>query len=191
MRLTVLCDLDAIVIDLIRPWVAWYNQTHEDTITIDDITTYAVENHMKKTKNVYKFFEEHINYTNCPVLPGASDGLRYLHDAKHDVIICTATAGQTAHLKWELIHKAAPWIKEGDVMVGSRKEKMFGDVFIDDAPKNVVKYRNAWPQSHILTIAYPYNRDIKTLVNCYADDHHNTELAWKEMTKYVQTLAEG
>ncbi len=189
-QLTILIDLDAIVIDLIRPWLAWYNQKYDDNVTVDDIVQYKVEKFTKKTNNVFEFFEDHANYANCPVLPGASDALKKFHDDKHDVIIATATAGQTAHIKWHLVNKAAPWIHENDVMVGSRKEKLCGDVFIDDAPKNIVKYRNAWPKAHILTIAYPYNMDCKTLVNCYAKDHNNTEQAWMEMTEYVNDLAE-
>ncbi len=193
-RLTVLIDLDAIVIDLLRPWLAFYNKSHDDTVTIDDITTYKLENHTKKlrkARDLYKFFENHINYSNCPVLPGASEGLLEMNDAGHDLIIATATAGQTANIKWHLAKKAAPWLHADNVMVGARKERLKGDVFIDDAPKNIVKYRNAWPDAHILTIAYPYNKDCSTIVNCYAKDHNNTIQAWQEMTEYVRLVADG
>lgn len=190
-KLTLLVDLDAIVIDLIRPWLAWYNTRYDDNVTVDDIKRYKVEEFTKKTnaKGVFEFFAEHANYANCPVLPGASEGLLELHEEGHDIIVATATAGQTAHLKWHLVNKAAPWLHENDVMVGSRKEKLFGDVFIDDAPKNIVKYRNAWPNAHILTIAYPYNRDCQSLVNCYAQDHNNTDKAWQDMVRYIRALA--
>lgn len=191
-QLTLLIDLDAIVIDLLRPWLAWYNKEHDDTVTVDDIKTYKIENHCKKAKkveDVYKFFKEHSNYTSCPVLPGASESLLRLHEDGHDIIIATATAGQTAHLKWLLVHKAAPWFNENNVMVGSRKEKLFGDVFIDDAPKNIIKYRNAWPKAHVLTIAYPYNRDCRILVNCYAQDYNDTTKAWGQMYDYVNAVA--
>lgn len=191
-HLTLLIDLDAIVIDLIRPWLAWYNKEYDDNVTVDDIKTYRIEEHLKKVakvEDVYKFFDEHSNYANCPVLPGAAGALLELHKEGHNIIISTATAGQMAHLKWPLVHKAAPWLHESNVMVGSRKEKLFGDVFIDDSPKNIVKYRNAWPHAHILTIAYPYNRDCRTLVNCYAQDHNDTAKAWGQMYDYVNALA--
>lgn len=193
-KLTVLVDLDAIVIDLLRPWIAFYNKTHDDTVTIDDVTTYKLESHTKKLKKVrdlYKFFEDHSNYMGCPVLPGASEGLLKLNNAGHDVIIATATSGSTANIKWHLAKKAAPWLHADNVMVGARKDKLHGDVLIDDAPKNIVRYRNAWPQAHILTIAYPYNKDCASLVNCYAHDHNNTEQAWKQMVRHIQGLANG
>lgn len=190
-QLTIFVDLDAIVIDLIRPWLGWYNAKYEDNVTVDEIVQYKVDKFCKKTnvEGVFAFFEEHANYANCPVLPGAAEALKELDKNGHDVIIATATAGQTAHLKWHLVNKAAPWFNENDVMVGSRKEKLFGDVFIDDAPKNIVRYRNAWPSSHILTIAYPYNRDCRSLVNLYAQDHNNTDKAWAEICGYIHELS--
>lgn len=190
--LTILVDLDSIIIDLLRPWISFYNRTHQDNISIDDMTTYNLKNHTKKlrkAKDLYTFFEDHINYANCPVLPGASEGLRELSKDGHDIIISTATAGSTASIKWKLVNKAAPWLHADNVMVGARKEKLNGDVFIDDAPKNIVKYRNAWPEAHILTIAYPYNKNCVTLVNCYAQDHNNTVQAWEQMTNYIKKLA--
>jgi 5'(3')-deoxyribonucleotidase len=193
-ELTILVDLDAIVIDLIRPWLAFYNKDHHDDLTVDDLTTYKIHNHAKKLKqrkDLYRFFEDHINYLSCPVLPGASEGLLEMHRAGHDLIISTATSGSTASIKWELVKKAAPWLHVDNVMVGARKERLKGDVFIDDAPKNIVKYRNAWPEAHILTIAYPYNKSCLTLVNCYAQDHNHTVEAWQEMTEYVRLLSDG
>lgn len=193
-KLTVLVDLDAIVIDLLRPWLEFYNRTHDDTVTINDITTYKLENHtkkLKKARDLYKFFEDHTNYKNCPVLPGASEGLLALNNDGHDVIVATATSGATASIKWHLVKKAAPWLHSDNVMVGARKEKLCGDAFIDDAPKNIVRYRNAWPKAHILTIAYPYNQDCSSIVNCYAQDHNHTDLAWKQMVQYLKALASG
>ncbi len=179
-------DLDAIVIDLIRPWLAWYNTTHDDTVEIDHVVEYKVEKFTKKTKDVFQFFTDRNNYANCPVLPGASEALQELHDAGHDIIIVTATGGQDASLKWDLVKKAAPWFHDNDVMVGSRKERMHLDVFIDDAPKNIVKYRNKWgKEPKILTISYPYNQDVKTLVDLMALDHHNTDKAWRQICDFV------
>lgn len=191
-KLVLLFDMDAILVDLLRPWLAWYNETHNDKLSIDDVTGYHLHEHATKctVDQLFEFFT-HERYSACPPLPGASEGLKQLHDAGHDIVITTATAGNTAQAKWTLAEKVAPWLKDGNVMVGSRKELIKGDVFVDDAPKNVVKYRNAWPRAHILTIAYPYNRDIQTLVDLYAQDHNNTTQAWQQMTTYINKVAEG
>lgn len=189
-KLVIAIDLDAIVIDLIRPWLGWYNQRYDDTLTIDDIKSYKVEQFAKKTASMFAFFADHSNYANCPVLPGAAEGLLELRDAGHDIIIATATAGDTANIKWHHVAKAAPWLHENNIMVGARKERIHADVFIDDAPKNIVKYRNAWPNAHILTIAYPYNQDCRSLVNRYAIGYHDTANAWREMCAYIRDLGD-
>lgn len=189
-RLVVAVDLDAIIIDLIRPWLNWYNEKYDDNLTVDEVTNYKLETHAKKAnKHVYRFFENLDNYAKCPVLLGASEGLQALNTSGHDVIIASATAGRTASLKWDMVEKAAPWIHVNDVMVGARKELIRADVFIDDSPKNIVKYRNAWPQAHILTIAYPYNKDCRSVVNLYAQDHNHTDKAWESMVQYIDALA--
>jgi 5'(3')-deoxyribonucleotidase len=185
-------DLDAIIIDLIRPWLNWYNTEHGDCITVDDIKQYKIERFAKKTntEGIFKFFDEAENYAACPVLPGAAEGLKQLEEQGHDIIITTATSGQTPHLKWHLVKKAAPWLHPDNVMAGARKERLWLDVFVDDAPKNIVKYRNTWPKSQIATISYPYNQDCRSLVNCFAEDHNNTSQAWNQICGFITDLSE-
>lgn len=185
-------DLDAIIIALIQEWIAWHNVQVEDKhhIVIDAVTKYKIENYAAPGIDMFKFFEIHDNYLNCPVLPGASEALSELKDFGHDLIIATATAGQTASLKWDLVKKAAPWFNENDVMVGSRKERMHFDIFIDDAPKNIIKYRNKWgKEPKILTISYPYNQDCRTLVDLMAMDHNNTSQAWGQICNYIRNYS--
>jgi 5'(3')-deoxyribonucleotidase len=189
--LEIAIDLDAIIIDLLRPWLHWYNTKYEDNLIIDDLTDYKVEKFAKKTKNMFAFFRDLDNYANCPVIPGASEGLRELHDAGHDVIITTATAGRTAEIKWHHVNKAAPWIHHDNVMVGSRKDRIWADIFIDDAPKNLIKYRNRWPKSHLVTISYPFNKNCKDMVSLYAEDHNNTAQAWRQICDFVNSVARG
>ena len=186
-------DLDAIVIDLLRPWLGWHNDQAEphEHLTVEHMVKYKVEAFAKPGVDMFKFFEDHSNYANCPVLPGAAEALEELvKKFGHDVIISTATAGQTANLKWDLVRKAAPWFNENNVMVGSRKERMHFDIFIDDAPKNIVKQRNKWgKETKILTISYPYNQDCRTLVDLMAMDHNNTSQAWGQICDYIRNYS--
>ncbi len=190
-KLRLLFDMDAILVDLLRPWIAWYNESHQDELHIDNVVGYHLEKYATKctVDQLFGFFT-HERYEACPVMPGASEGMKELFEAGHHVAISTATAGETAQSKWRLAKKVAPWMSEGNIMVGSLKEWIKADVFVDDAPKNVVKYRNEWKdQAHILTIAYPYNRDIKSLVNLYAEDHNNTVQAWDQIVEYIRKVA--
>lgn len=182
-------DLDEIIIDLINPWLNWYNTKFKDFVTIDDIRTWDIDRYTTKTNNIFEFFDDPSRYAECSVIKGASEGLRELHDAGHDIIITTAAVTGAEIIKWHLVKKAAPWFKHKDLMIGSRKELLDLDVFIDDAPKNIVKYSSIWPNTRILTIAYPYNESIKDLVNCYAKNHHNTEHAWATIVSYIHKMS--
>ena len=190
-KLRLIFDLDAIIANLLDSWLEWYNQAYDDDLIIDDLTSYHLEDHVKPEcgKNVFKFFHPPERYGMIPILPGASEGLSYLRKAEHDILICTATAGSTAQQKYEIVKRAAPWIKRENIFIGSRKEVLKGDVFIDDAPKNILSYRKEWPQAKIATISYPYNVGVKGEVDCYAQDHNDTAAAWSQITKFIDEVA--
>lgn len=187
-KLTLVFDLDAIVIDLLRTWITWLNKTHGYNLTIDDITQYNMHDVVPCGNDVYKFFTKE-RYRTCPVIPGAAWGLSYLQGAGHKIIVATATAGDTGSEKLSLLHKAAPWFHEDDLYVGKDKYKHRGDVFVDDAPKNIYAYRDVHPDTALMTIEYPYNRELKDVVHVFAKDYRQPENAWLEIVRGIQTIA--
>lgn len=187
-KLRLAIDLDAILIDLMTDWLNWYNYHFHDDLTLDDMTSYHIENFAKKG-DPFLFFENPNNYLNCQPMAGAREALEEFRRDGHQVIIATASIVGTSNVKYSLARKVDPKIKDRDLMIGSQKEVIFADVFIDDAPKNIVAYRNEWPKATIMTIAHPYNQDCRTLVNCFAEDHNNPARAWEQMRAYVRGLA--
>ena len=188
--LTLIIDLDSIIVDLLGPWLGWYNELYDDKLTVADLTSYAIEKHVKPGchYSIYDFFTPVDRYAECPILPGASEALAAFRDMGHDIVIATATAGQTAHQKWVLAKKAAPWLPASHIMVGSRKELLRGDVFIDDAPKNVVKYKQAWPEAKAMTIAYPYNAEIYDWYDLRAEGWQNPAGAWSQIVDAIKEI---
>ncbi len=59
-KLVIAIDLDAIIIDLVRPWLGWYNRLFNDNITIDDVTSYKIEQFTKKTDDMFAFFADQL-----------------------------------------------------------------------------------------------------------------------------------
>lgn len=181
-------DLDAILVDLMSAWLGWYNNESGDSLTVDDITTWHIHEHVKPEykKGIYGFFRPPERYgREVQPIPGAADGLQKLHDRGVDIIIATATAGRTAEQKYVLIDKVAPWLHQDHVFIGARKELLRGDFFIDDGPHNIEAYRNAWPDAHILTISYPYNQNCRFKVNLMADGHKDFEGAWHKIVEHI------
>ncbi len=81
-RLTILCDLDGIVVDLLRPWFDWYNQRWDDNLSIEHMTDYHIENIVKKEcgQQIFGFFRNTKAYRSLLPLPGAVEGLKNIVD---------------------------------------------------------------------------------------------------------------
>lgn len=184
----IICDLDSIVIDLLVPWIAEYNRRWSENISVESITDYGLEKFVKpeRVSDLFGVLGEPGFYLKLPPLAGAVEALTELHKNGYDIVVATAVASSgNAQDKFVWCKKHLPFLKHRDIFVGARKELLRGDVFIDDAPKNIVAYRNAWPDATIMTIAYPYNQDCKTLVDVFAHSHQDTKGAWREMTDAI------
>ena len=180
-------DLDSIIVNLMEPWLAWYNHEYKDNLTFDQVTTYKIESHVKPEcgTKIFDFFSPPERYGEIPIYEGAAEVLRRLHDNDVDIVIATATAGSTAPQKYVLAKKAAPWLDRHNIFIGTRKEVLHGHFFIDDAPKNMDAYMAEWPDAHVLTIGHPYNQDHRHKVKLFAEDCFNTKQAWAKIVDYI------
>lgn len=184
---TAIFDMDSIIVDLFTPWLAWYNKKAVDNVTVDDLKSWHIHDHIKPEwkKDIYKFFTPSNRYKKAPIIEGAVEGLKKLHDEGVEIVIATAVAGRSADAKYHLMKKAAPFIPEDDIFIGKKKEKLAGDFFIDDSPSNILKYKERWVDAHLLTIAYPYNQNLKDQVDLYAESYKDTKKAWTKIVEYI------
>ena len=189
--LRIICDLDSIVINLLGFWINRYNELWDDDLTVSKLSSYHIHNHVKPEcgNKIYELFNDDMSfYRRLPALDGAIGGLEELHDQGHDIIIATATAGNTAQEKFFWCKKNLPFIPQKNIMVGARKEIMKAHVFIDDAPKNLEAYRAEWPEAATMTIAYPYNEHMKDKVSLHAQGHMTPAQAWYEIVRAIREL---
>jgi 5'(3')-deoxyribonucleotidase len=191
-RKRVVFDLDSFIADLMSPWLAWYNETWRDNLSMADITSYAIQDHVKPECHwkVFDFFrgpEGPARYGSIPIFPGAAEGLAKLNQHDVEIIIATATAGSTAPEKYTIAKRAAPFLDKDHIQIGSKKELIHGDFFGDDAPKNIAAYLDEWPDTHVMTIGHPYNQEFRDKIHCFADDYNNTRTAWEKMVDYILT----
>lgn len=64
-----------------------------------------------------------------------------------------------------------------------------GEIFIDDSPSNIMSYREAWPDSKILSIGYPFNKSVKSAVDLYASEYNKPKKCWNDFYKYINKLS--
>jgi 5'(3')-deoxyribonucleotidase len=188
------------------PWLAWYNETWGDGLTLSQITDWHVTKFIKDEAqprpeqhlDIYSFFHPEKThkvqpplYRDLTPLDGAVEGLRALHEAGHDILLATAVEGETAGEKHKWCQRHIPFIPRRNIFTGSRKERIHGDIFIDDGPHNLTAHHEKWGiETALMTIAYPYNEESQKLVDVYARGYRDTRSAWETIVEAVGRLAE-
>lgn len=192
-KLRVVCDLDNIIINLMDPWLSWYNETWKDNKTLEDLKVYSAHEWELKEgcgDRIFEFFEDMERYRNLPPLPGAVEGLKEIHNAGHEIIISTAVAGESASAKFFWCRKYLPFVPMNHIMVGGRKDVIKGDILIDDAPKNLTAYQKAWPTAKLFSIEYPFNLHLMEEVHLMAKCYRNTQAAWESIVYHCDLVSQ-
>jgi 5'-nucleotidase len=153
---TILIDLDGIVVNLHRPWLAIYNELYHDTLTEEAWTDWEVSS-AKNRHGFFKVLDSPGMFLLPDPIPGAIKGIGELIALKHNVYILSAATGNPLTDKSKWISRWMPWFDHKKVIFTHAKHLVKGDVLFDDGPHNILSYRAAWPTSHIATIEYPYN----------------------------------
>lgn len=192
MHLEILCDLDEIVAALLDKWLALYNKDHNDSLNKNTVKWDGLAKQSKIGHDIYKYLHQPGFFADLNPIEGAVESLQEFVNDGHEVTILSAPSypGPSAVDKLDWCKKHLPFIHHRSIMLGWRKEKVAGDILIDDSPENIKKYRERWPNTPIFTIAYNHNQDIQHLTDLYAHDCNNTKDAW-EMIRYgVRTVAD-
>jgi 5'(3')-deoxyribonucleotidase len=191
-KLRILVDMDNIVVDLTQKWLDLYNRDHGDNVTIDDLKTWHIANHVRIKHNIHEYLYSERFFLDVEPMDGALNALKAFHDDGHHVVIVSAPShpGNSASDKITWIREKMPWFNKRDIILGHHKHFVKGDVFIDDSPDNIRAYRAAWPDSKIMTIAYPFNRVVSQLCDVFAEDYKKSAQAWLTILDEVDKFAE-
>jgi 5'-nucleotidase len=192
-KLTILCDMDGIVTDLLKKWLDRYNTDHGDDLAVVDIKG-QIHEHVKPEvgTKIYDYIKEPGFFDDLEPIPGAIKTLTALVMEGHNVFLATAHADNpqcaSAKIRWAQEHLG---FSRKQVILIHAKHLLRGDVFIDDTSKKIKAYKEAWPDSSVLTIAYPYNENVVGIADLRAKDWSKPELAWDAMAQYIRDLAES
>ncbi len=192
MKLSILCDLDEICADLFKKWLGMYNAEHNDTLDKNELTWNGMAARAKNGKEIYSYLHKPGFFADLEPIPGAIDALKEFLADGHEVTILSAPSypGPSSQDKQDWVQKHMPFIHYRDVMLGWKKDKVQGDLLIDDSPENIKSYRKRWgDKAKIFTIAYNHNAEVKHLTDIYALDCNKTEDAWKIIRAGVKELA--
>jgi 5'(3')-deoxyribonucleotidase len=157
-QLTILVDLDDIVVDLQGPWYREYNLRTADTLDQVNVTDWDVSRFARWPQELIAILSEPGFFSGLPALPGAIEGLRVLVEDGHRVLIVSAGSGpESLKGKGEWVEKHLRFLPPKNLILTHAKDAVRGDVLFDDGPRNLTAYRAAWPDAFLASIEYPYN----------------------------------
>lgn len=190
--LTIGIDLDGTLVDLMPSWLDWYNAHlagDDETLALEDVTR---DLHLccSAGRKVYDALDIPGWYRSLPEIPGGADAVKSLMDAGHEIYICTS-AGRSPSAPGDKVawmRRMMPFVPQERVIIASPKHLLRFNVFIDDSPAKVVKYKMTWPKARTMGISQPWNSEVP--YDFRAHDYRDPATAWQRMVHKISEYAE-
>ena len=179
-KLTILCDIDGVVDDLVECVLAQYNAKYNDNLKVSDITQYDLTKFTKpECENVLHEFcnEETIAMMTPP--EGAVEAVTRLMK-EHNFYFVTATYPQNVGFKHEWLKRYFPLYDQKHLIVSYNKEVIHGDVLIDDCSANM-------SSNVTMNLLYnqPWNMEVQTVKN------FRRVYNWGNIIDYIEEVTGG
>ena len=171
----ILVDMDETICDLLTPWLEIYNNIYDDNLTIDEITTYDLRDHVKEEAKEYihGFLDRFRLFKDLEIYPGVAEYLEKLNK-EHEIYIVTYAPSFFAVVdKMNWIAEHLPFLREDQVIFTNKKHLIKADVIIDDNPE----YLNNFIGFKIV-MERPYNKD-KVIPPAVYIPHNDWEYVYK------------
>jgi 5'-nucleotidase len=196
-KLIIGLDVDAILAQLHEAWLRWYNARWHDQMTLADITVWGWHHIVKPGcgQRIYEFLDEPDLYEHVAPIDGAPAAVAELRHDGHDLVAITHCFGDVnampSKVRWVMQHFDFP---RRDIFTGERKELLYCDVLVEDAPHNIQNYREAWQrrghQPLIVGIEWPYNHAARSYADLLAPSYADTPQAWQLMLARIRQFAQ-
>lgn len=154
--MTVLVDLDDVLIDSTRGWVEFANARLGTRVRYEDLRSFDVSAAFEGYTHdeIYAMQLEPDMWRLARPIPGAVEALTALRAAGHRALVVTNSGYACLQVKMEeVLFRYFPFFTWRDVILTAEKQLIRGDVLIDDAPHNL----NGGSYEKLLFTA-PHNR---------------------------------
>lgn len=139
-RLTVLCDLDDVLWDLITPWTQKLNGRYQTSVAPVDITNWNIcEFFPSLTRpQVFGVLDEDGFWDNVELYNDSIWFIEQLLKNGHKIKIVTKSHYKNIKQKAERFLRCFPMLNWGDVTITESKQDIAGDVLVDDYKNNLI-----------------------------------------------------
>ena len=182
--MTVVCDVDDVINDLMPKTIELYNARRPSDIQevhMEDMTDYDFFDCLMSEEAVFmlSLFKEKELWESLRPSKGSQKGLKALIDDGHKVYLATATDPDNFAWKCEWIQKFFPFINPRNIIRIIDKSLLRCDVMIDDCMDNLTSN----PCERIV-VDMPWNRDYS---KDYIYDLYRAK-DWDDIVKYVRDI---
>lgn len=191
MPLTVVCDVDDVLVHLIPAWLKRYNEDYQDSVTPEQIKDWDITRFLMPEcgKDIYQYLDEGTLYDEAEMVDGALEGVETLRSAGHRVVFVTNATVFSARPKFEWMQRhhflpdTCTFHEDFETMV--RKWERAGDVLIDDK----ISTCEAWARTGRPAILFPRAHNAPDV---YTPTHENIVRArnWAHVVEMVAELAD-
>lgn len=138
--MTVLVDMDDTIESLLEAWVRGVNEKYGTAVAYEDINDWNVAKAFPGLtwEQVYEVPLTPGFWDTVAPIPGAAEALKRLMDDGFEVLIVTATPFVSAPEKIEgYLFRHFPFLSWDQVIITGRKQRIRGDVLVDDGVHNL------------------------------------------------------
>jgi len=168
---SILLDVDGVVAD----FVDGIERVTGHTFTSEQLKSWDVLDHLdeEEKEKAHEALSGPEFWEKLALIPGAHDGVRYLDRKGYEIVWLTSPWASCE--SWESARRN--WLtkffgKLDHYIPTSSKEKVVGDVLIDDKPDNVKKWLAAHPGKKAFIFDAPHNQDF----------HGAPRFSWEKVT---------
>lgn len=162
-----LLDMDGIIADFNRHSIRTYNEINGTTLDEAKCNVYIGDHEVLEptidAKKLRAPYREPGFFISVPPVPGAKSAVARLH--KHfDIYLLTTHYWGNA----TCVHEKEVWLQRHFPYLSSRgiftqhKHLVPGDIFVDDRPKNLKAWKEAWPEGKTASLTYDWSDTVGT-----------------------------
>lgn len=139
-KMTILCDADDTIQELTAHWIAELNRKHNYNIRKEDIKTWDMTKAfpgLTPDEVLEPLYRDEFWSRTTPI-DGSSYYLEKLVKDGHKLLIVTASNPETFGAKTRKLLEMFPFLSKEQIIRENNKQKIFGDILIDDGVHNLI-----------------------------------------------------
>lgn len=205
--LVVLTDVDGVLENLVAHWVAALDEKYDRDVKPKDIVSWDICQYFDGLSKTQVFSPLHKKSFWKTLEPDryAQEVIPKIQEQGDRVIIVTSAHPDTVPYKWSWINEHFPTISFRDIIIASDKQRIDGDILIDDAPQNLIgdkyaKFLYTANHNRDFNIA-PYEdmcrvnnwQEIYDLIQAFhmADNYSEHDRQFREMSEIIKNYYKG